>query len=1524
MGLVLAAVDVAGPLRWRWRLSDAGTGAMLADHEVDLAAPDRGTGIGGLTGKAAVAAFGDLYGYARAYAVPDRRLADETRYLAQAGEWAGRVLLGEPVAAAIAAAAPVTVRVLIPPADDRQADAGGLPLWPLELAHHRGVPLAARGDVAFVYDIAAQGAGQPSPASGEPGTGPLRILAVFSQPTKTSVLALRRERYALSRLIREGVARRRAAVELRVVQYGVTRERLSEIAADGDGWDILHLSGHGGVAGFLLERQDGTSDPVATDDLVALLRPARPRVSLAVVSACESAAEVTAQTYRLLGLTDQAESLEAEARKTRYPDAEDLGAAESGDTATAADDPGGAARSGAESAGAAVPGDGPDDDATAPGGEPTGPAEPVAELDGLADRTDQDATDQAAAGREPVPVQSLARSLLTELGCAVVGMRFPVVDEFAVGFAGEFYERLLSRGQAVDAAVAAALPAAAGEKPSAARPPISLATPVILGTRAIGLRLRAPRADPDLGFGGIQMQGFPPEPPRFVGRAEAMARASAALAAGSGTTAVLLHGMAGAGKTACAVELAYRHEDAFATTAFWQAPANADDDWGDALPSLAAALDIQLGRYGFQMSPYITTVESLGRLLPLLRRLLETSGILLVLDNLETLLTSAGSWRDPRWAALSRALTAHDGESRVILTSRIPPSTFAASPDDPSGRAPRASLGSPVEAAAPAVLTLPVHALSLDESVALARELPNLGNLVHADETPLRPAPARSPAQAIANPSEREITADRARVRRVLRVVQGHPKLMELADAMAADRARLDTQLQAAEAAAGQAAGTGRGLDAFFRVGESTLGAGEFLTALAGWTAGALGTLSPEARLVAEFVACLEEGDRRSDVIEATWAALWRRLGRAGDPAEPGPLLAALAGAALVEAETVPAAGVAGRAGGGGPPGEDGPVSWGHHEATAHVGGGDEAGGGGLASPGQRDGVVTGRRLVVLRVHPGVAAAVAGAAGPGVRAAVDAELAQFWAAVSRWAREREGGEDSGLVVAAGLAAAPYLLRRGDWDTAGFLLEQATVRDGSPGTVQAALPSLRRIAAATGLPAATGRLARVLRRVDRGEAERLRRGVLDDSAAAGDFRVASAAAGDLCNLLMEAGRLREALAAAERKQEYSERAGLGPWTRLLDQAQRLQVLGLMGEHARVLAETEELRAAMAALPARPGPGEAVDPWHVRELILGTGRSSALAAGDWARCLELNAEVVASKRARGAGVHEVTRFRFNDAWPLMRLGRLEDAGRLLGECQRVFEDHADTARLARVLSNRASLEDALGRVSAAAELERAALRLRYARPELRDIAVGHHNLASSLWELEGDPAGQRAHRLAAALLYQLAGMAHDLADTMRVLAAESRAGGGDPSLPTTLAQVIEAADCTEGVRLGALLAAIEPDVQVIEQALADILRTAANLPPEDSEPDPARYLREWEPYVTAIATACRTGQQPPAELLEELDNLANSADWSALAAALRRILSGERAEATLLTGLDPIDTAIAREILARIVASAEDSA
>jgi hypothetical protein len=52
------------------------------------------------------------------------------------------------------------------------------------------------------------------------------------------------------------------AVEVWVLQYGATRDRLREMLEEGEGWDIIHVSGHGAPGELLLETGDGSRDPV--------------------------------------------------------------------------------------------------------------------------------------------------------------------------------------------------------------------------------------------------------------------------------------------------------------------------------------------------------------------------------------------------------------------------------------------------------------------------------------------------------------------------------------------------------------------------------------------------------------------------------------------------------------------------------------------------------------------------------------------------------------------------------------------------------------------------------------------------------------------------------------------------------------------------------------------------------------------------------------------------------------------------------------------------------------------------------------------------------------------------------------------------------------------------------------------------------------------------------------------------------------------------------------------------------------
>jgi hypothetical protein len=150
--------------------------------------------------------------------------------------------------------------------------------------------------------------------------------------------------------------------------------------------------------------------------------------------------------------------------------------------------------------------------------------------------------------------------------------------------------------------------------------------------------------------------------------------------------------------------------------------------------------------------------------------------------------------------------------------------------------------------------------------------------------------------------------------------------------------------------------------------------------------------------------------------------------------------------------------------------------------------------------------------------------------------------------------------------------------------------------------------------------------------------------------------------------------------------------------------------------------------------------------------------------------------------------------------LHLGRLAEARQLLQDCQQVFENAGDIAMLATVISARFGLEQELGHLTTARELGRTALRLAYAHSRPDDIALIDTNMAICLRHTRADPAEQQAHRLAAALLYRLSGMAHQLANAQQAISKDMQATIGSAGLPATLAQVIRVAEQVDGVRLG----------------------------------------------------------------------------------------------------------------------------
>ena len=457
------------------------------------------------------------------------------------------------------------------------------------------------------------------------------------------------------------------AVDVRVLQYGVTRDRLRDVLEEAEGWDMIHVSGHGRPGSLTLETATGQPDRVSALELADLLDPARIRLKLVTVSACWSAAVLADEQRSQLGLPLQ------------------------------------------------------DQDRDDPSGLSLGDGSPSASSGALATE-------------------------LAGLGCAVLAMRYPVGDDFAIALSRKLYALLAEEGQPLPPAVGMTLRELSTGRSQAG---LAVATPALFGRVAVDLRLAAPRRNGPASHDTtpLKMAGFPPPPERFVGRTAVLARSSSAVAVRSGVPGVLLHGMPGGGKTACALELAYGHEGAFDWLAWYKAP-----DEGMAIDGALTEFALTLERYlpGFQMVDALASLERLEAFLPRLTKLLEQRRLLIVIDNLESLLTESGSWRDERWDSVIGALTTHAGLGRVILTSRRVPDGGVAG-----------------------IQAETVDALSADEALLLARELPNLTALK------LGQVPGLG------------ATVSKQFARNAIAMAQGHPKLLELAEGQAANPAHL-------------------------------------------------------------------------------------------------------------------------------------------------------------------------------------------------------------------------------------------------------------------------------------------------------------------------------------------------------------------------------------------------------------------------------------------------------------------------------------------------------------------------------------------------------------------------------------------------------------------------------------------------------------------------------------------------------------------------------------------------------------
>lgn len=1314
--LHLTALDYEGPTRWRWRLTDD-SGAFIADHEVRLDASEQ-----------EFEAFTDIYAFLRRHVALDRWLESEAELVDDVGRWIARNVLGA-IGPALTARAPVTVKVSL-------NEAPLLAHRPLELAVVGDGPLALH-EVSLVFT----GTEPSDPHPKVPIGKRLRMLGVFSLPVDASALNLRRERVALSRLVHDIEATSGRAIDLRVAQYGVTRDRLERIILEDEGWDVVHISGHGLPAGLLLENEDGTRDQIAGHELAAILKPTRARLKLVVLSACESAALTAAQHLQMLGLTDSAAADADAARTLRTSDALD-----------------------------------------------------------------------AEADRDQLP--SLATTLSDQLDCAVIAMRFPVTDSFAIDLAQRLYDHLLDKNRPVTEALALALPRVVHTPPTPAAPALSAGTPSVFGRRAIDLRLPAP-AGPPVRFDADaeKLASFPPQPLRFVGRVSALSTSTAAFATRSNATGVMFHGMAGAGKTACALELAYTHEASFRRMAWWQAPAQ-EEDIGSSLSTLAFDLETQIP--GLELVSFVDQQAELERLLPKVRSFLARHRILIVLDNLESLLTTRGEWRDTRWKLLIDALGGHGGASRLVLTSRILPRSL---PD-----------GMVVEA---------VHALPATEAILLAREQPHLGKLLVGALEGFGPAESRQLATHI------------------LSTAQGHPKLLELADAQLSRPAALHARLDAADASWSTA---GVELSAFLRDGESAAEDDDYLSVLKQWALGIREDLGAGAKLLFDVLSCTETEDRNTLVLGPNWEDIWDAVGAPGDVPDLSALVAELEQQALVDVQ------------------------------------------------------VMSKTLTTFDLHPAIAEAGRQTVSRHVAEAVDLELAAWWERQFRYGVENQDEQLGTWILFTARRGAPYLMRTEAWGSLTASIELALTRDHSLPVASAFLSIAQQAEERTrgtrfwkGWERIVVLCLQLLR-----PAEGIKRTeqLLTLAEQEPDHLLSIVLLGDLIRVRHASGDLAAVQALIARRREHESALEVSPWETATTELVELQTRVIDGSHQEVWEATSDLRRRVAEFE-EPPPELDETARMVREGLLSLMMLAANHLGKYDEALEVAADLFALLDRRGASQLERADHEINTYSTLIALGRTPEARELLDRLRGVYENARAVPQLAIIYAAQADLALNLGHIDSALRFGRDALRLSYASGDFEHTYKAHLNLSSVLMRSGVSGAEGVAQRCAGGLLARAAGLPlealeQEIARDMALCEATA---------PESWADLCAIVEQSPGVRFEASCLRFA-SADTFEASFARLRQEAFRQMSSDGVQYAAERARVWRLLASASVRYRHTGDVHADLVASALNTSLAFEHGRPVAAAIASLRSGRPVDHATFVELDALDEMLLRRFKAAL--------
>lgn len=1021
-------------------------------------------------------------------------------------------------------------------------------------------------------------------------------------------------------------------------------------------------------------------------------------------------------------------------------------------------------------------------------------------------------------GGEAASLLSFGRRLASETGATVIAMRYEVGDDFAIDFGAALYTRLFDSKQPITDAVRLAVASAcAVDLQGSNTLTLSAVTPVIFSSDASSVRIVPPRHRSAVEYTSpfAKLSWFPDEAEVFVGRAAEMAKALTVMRPDSGIAAIQFVGLAGVGKTALTVELAYRVADEFEVMVFWSAREFSADPFL-ALASLASSLDRQLAALGIAFSPHFTSADELAAFLPMFRQLLKLRGILFCLDGLEVLVSSSGRLRDDRWIGLLEVLCNHPGYSRTLITTSVP---LVEIPKDTIQR---------------------ISSLSAAESILLSRSLPNLQRLLQA-------------ARADWLKGDKEAAA---LYQQVLSFTQGHPMMMRFIDSVAGRGLEQVIELLRQGAPVGSTGPRGA---------EPNAADAQVVETLQSATLKALSEAGSDARLLANLIAVLQPADRTMPVISFVWNCLHEEpltaLAKSeqinGDSTRMQ--VQFLTAVAELESSLVIELQVS------------------------------------IKSP-QRSSpeMVSLMPVVQLTIRSGV--------NPALFSRVATLMVEYWQ--HRLTRSQEAGPSDDIRILSGLAAAPYLLSLGRFSEAGAMIERATVRDRSPQVLSYALPLLKRVRDETQADFDIACYAETLYDVDpvAGRDEMFR-----------GLAVAEAQSNHrLCAILLEslanddAGRgewddARSRLTQSRRERQLASPT-LDRLTALRFQITEIRILSMQEEVPSVLAQhAVTLRALLTELRTGSRSGnEFVEYWMVEEYLARTGRTLAVQLSDWDMALDYSNLLNASLRKRGAVEHTQAIEAVPSYYPLACKFEIEEARRLLIDCQRIFTEKGDFEHLGFVYGARATVAKMDDDPAEALRWQKRALKLKYRNLDVVGCAISHQNFAN----LCDEPQQLLAHRLAGCLLELKAKGVLTLKSAS--ILGRNIADGLLDSNPLEYGDLAALVAEIEGVNLGIFL----PD----DAEGAHLLSRAVS---QASAVDPALLYRDFlvpfQPFLLGVAALANGDESVRAEVVSTVRAIASKDAVSA--DLLQRIVAGARGK-NLLDGLAPRQRVLIAEVLKHV--------